>query len=108
MDTGESLKQQIMHAIRASENIINCLHAGDYEAAKKYDLERASFIRDLSKYKNLDDLVPKYGVQLEKLSDLNTTILTISGKLRDEVLTQIVTEQANRVGHEQYLQHQGL
>jgi len=108
MNTEESLQQQITHAITASENIINCLHEGDFEAAKKYDLERASFIRALSKYQNLDDLVPKYGAQLEKLSELNTSILAISGKLRDEVLTQITAEQANRTRHEQYLQHQGL
>ena len=108
MQVIDELGLQLSDAITASENIVNCLHHGDFEAAKEHDLERAAFIRTLSQYRDLDGLVHKHGEQLRKLSDLNESILEISGLLRDEVLTQITKEQTNKSGHVQYLQNQRL
>ena len=108
MNANEDLQQQITEAIQASECIVNCLHEGDFEGAKKFDLQRADFIRALSKCRNLEDMPVNFTTQLKLLSELNESILSISHELRDNVLTEIRVGQTNRSRHEQYIRNQNL
>ena len=104
----EKLKQQLTDAISASEDIVDCLRKGDFDAAKRHDLLRANFVRTMSKCRNLDELAYKYHSQLEKLSELNTSIMTLSSQLRDDVLTQMTSEHENKLRHKEYLKNQRL
>lgn len=112
MQTNNQLKQeldfQLTNAISASEKIISCLQSGDFDQAKKLDLQRVDFIRLLAKYRNFDDLMPSFGNQFRKLSELNQSIISISHSLRDDVLTQLCSERTNKQSHQQYLQNQRL
>ncbi len=102
------LQHQISHAIDASENIIACLHTGDFEGAKKYDSERASFIRTLSKCRNIDAAMPLLADDLQTLAQLNESIIVLSRFLRDEVLTDIRTIHLNRASHGEYIENQNI
>ena len=108
MNSSSELQSQLTDAIRVSENIVACLHSGDFEAAKQLDQERAEFIRALSKCRDLHKLMPAFVDQFKELSRLNESIISISRALRDDVLTEITAEQANRSRHKQYIQNQNL
>lgn len=108
MHTTEELQYQLKDAINASENIVTCLQAGDFERAKSLDLERAGFIRALSRCRNLDEMIPELSEDLTKLSQLNNSIISLSHSLYDDVLTDMRVSQSNRLSHEQYLYNQKL
>lgn len=108
MNSSLELQCQLTEAIRVSENIVACLHSGDFEAAKQLDLDRAEFIRALSKCRDIDIMMPTLADPLNELMRLNESIISISHALRDDVLTEITTEQTNRSRHKQYLQNQSL
>jgi hypothetical protein len=108
MSSQQDFREQIIQAIHASENIIVSLYAGDIEAAERFDQERVNFIRSMSKRQNLDNLVPTFSVELERLSELDKSIVCLGEKLRDEILTDIQVEQVNRLVHVQYAQNQKL
>lgn len=103
-----NIHQQVVDAIDASEKIIASLKSGDFEAAGRFDNDRAKLIRTLSKQQNLETTVAPYVTELKTLSELDNVIQSISEKLRDEVLTEINKEQANRLRHVQYAENQRL
>jgi len=108
MQSAEELLYQLSDAINASENIVTCLQSGDFEGAKKFDIDRAGFIRELSKYRNLDEMMPSLSEKLTKLLQLNNSIISLSHSLHDDVLTEMRVSQSNRLSHEQYLNNQKL
>ncbi len=108
MLNSQNVHEQLLQAIDASERIIASLNTGDLEEASLYDDKRAGFIRDMSKCHSFDAIVSPYISEIDKLSQLDKVILQLSEKLRDEVLTAIRKEQANRLSHVQYLENQQL
>ena len=104
----QNIHQQITQAVEASENIIIALQAGELEAVKQYDDVRIDLVRVMSRYKNIDNLTLSYRLEFEKLLHLDKEIITISNKLRDEVLTHLREERTNKSGCVQYVQNQRL
>lgn len=102
------LQQQILQAIDASEKIVASLRSGDLEEAEKQDNKRAECVRALSKWRNFDAMAIPYTKEIEKLAELDKTILLFGQQLHDEVLTEMRQEQTNRVRHVQYVQNQRL
>ncbi|MDW3094355.1 MAG: hypothetical protein R8G33_01650 [Gammaproteobacteria bacterium] len=97
--------QQLLGAIDASEKIIDSLNSGELEEARKYDDLRADFIRSMSKCQNFSTDAALFIDEIGKLAKLDKVILRLSGKLRDEVLTEIRKEQSYRLRHVQYAEN---
>jgi hypothetical protein len=102
------LHQHILQAVNASESIVASLQSGNLQDAEQFNDTRAGCIRAMSKCQNFESIANAYTSDLEKLSQLDKTILSLSNDLRDEVLTQICEEQTNRSKHVQYTQNQKL
>ncbi|MFK7795422.1 MAG: hypothetical protein AB8B89_08740 [Gammaproteobacteria bacterium] len=108
MFDSQDLHQKILLAIDASEKIIASLQRNDFEQAEKYEAMRAGCVRALSKCQNFEVMAMPHLNSLERLAELDKTILLSSRKLHDEVLTQIRQEQTNRLRHVQYVENQRL
>ncbi len=108
MHDSQIVHQQLLQAISASEKIIASLNDGELEEARKYDDERVGCIRVMSKCHDFDTFAPSFISEIDKLAQLDKVILQLSEKLRDEVLTAIRKEQANRISHVQYVENQQL
>ena len=108
MFESQTLHQKILEAIDVSEKIIVSLQRGNLKQAEYYDSKRAQCVRALSRCQSFEALVVPYMTEIDKLTELDKSILLFSQNLRDEVLTEIRLEQTNRVRHIQYAQNQQL
>jgi len=108
MFESQDLHDQILLAINASENIISALQHGNIEEAERYDDVRTACFRAISRQHNFESMIRVYSSDIEKLTELDKTILFVSQKLRDDILTDISEEQKNRLRHVQYAQNQQL
>lgn len=106
--TDAELEDRLQQAIEASELIVECLNSGEFDAARQHDMVRVSAIRVFSKCRNFDDMPCMVIEHMHKLAHLDTVITKLSTRLRDQVMTELFEEQANRHSHEQYVQNQNI
>ncbi len=102
------LEDRLQQAIEASELIIECLNAGEFDAARQHDLVRVDALRMLSKCRNFDDIPAVMIERMQQLVRLDTVINELGTRLRNQVMTELFEEQANRHSHEQYVQNQNM
>ena len=98
------LSNELDNALRASEEILNCIAEGDWEKVNSLNYVRMKLIRMLSMCQNYDIPWQEFGEKLYRMKVLDQQILASSKTLREETMAKIRQARANKDGCALYMQ----